>query len=226
MTKIVKFASILMIFMLATINAFAGLSGEAVVASIDAVSSDCKSVTIDYTVARAGSENLVLNVTGFDGDFDISETVGSHSVTVPITRRDNGTAIVVVLRGSVFFSSQVFYLFKDERTITCSETDDGRIEPFWADHVIYPLNEGIFVYSDDGELALVIPVETIEMIAVPETTPRLLGETADGYVRVFRLSDGRYQALIGPDGEGKVHIVFWNGLGFIHSVESTTQLNQ
>lgn len=223
--KSVKFVFTLLIFMLATVNVFAGLSGEALVVSIDAVSSDCKSVTIDYTVARAGNENLILNITGFDGEFGISETVGSHSVTVPITRRDNGTAIVVVLRGSVSVPWGVAYLVKDEMTINCSDIGDGRIEPFWADHVIYPLNEGIFVYTDDGELALVISVETIEMIAIPDTTPRLLGETIDGYVRVYRLSDGRYQALVGPDGEGKVHIVFWEGLGFVRNIESTTQLN-
>ncbi|MEL6524349.1 MAG: hypothetical protein AAFQ07_01445 [Chloroflexota bacterium] len=104
-----------------------------------------------------------------------------------------------------------------------STIGDGRLEPFSSDHVIYPLSDqGIVVYNDMGVSVLLVSLDTIEIRDIPATGSILLGATADNYVQIYRLSDGRFQAEIGPDEEGKVHVVFWEGLGNSYSRISTT----
>lgn len=223
--KNLKFGFLLFIFALPTVISMA-VAG-AVVGSITSVSSDCETVTISYTVnSNVGPQDLGLSITGYVGLLDISDAVNSYTVTVPISPQANGTTITVNIEYPVWVVAT--------KSITCSTTqmliplvddnfiNDGRVEPFWADHVIYPANDGIFIYSDEDNIALFISVDTIEMIGVPDDDPRLLGETIDAYLRVYRLSDGRYQVLVGPDYEGKTHIVIWEGLGYVHNVKTST----
>lgn len=100
--------------------------------------------------------------------------------------------------------------------------NDGRIEPFGTDIVIFPLERGIEVYTSEGLLLFFIPAINIEMLEDNVEQVRLIGESNDGYVQIWRLPDGRFQANVGPDAEGKFHVVIWSGLGAFTNLETYT----
>lgn len=215
--KFSKFFLILLVASLSAIPAFAG-SGTG---SIISASSDCESVTVTYEITGNPAGTWDITSTGLAGIYDVPDVLGSATVTFPITSQLPGTAITIYL--NIYGTDIDFAIINCSPSITglvisdegVSRINDGRVEPFPTDMVIYPLNDGIYIYSDEGEIILFIPFDTIEMIGIPDGDPRLLGETLDGYVQIYRMSDGRFQAVVGPDGEGKTHIVIWEGLGFV-----------
>jgi|GEM_PF-3338870 len=225
-----KFARYMLIPVVLLLIAVPAFAGGPLTASITALTSDCTTVSISWNVTSWGGQNTYLSVTG-SPNVDVANGTGSYSTSVDITDQADGTAITAsILDGPAGTPVAT-------QTINCATVapvievivdysiGDGRLEPFSSNRVIYPENDGIKVYTPDGDLVLFISKDTIDMIGVPETGSRLLGETEGGYVRVFRLSDGRYMALVGPDGEGKVHVVFWNGLGFASDIVTTTFTN-
>jgi hypothetical protein len=61
--------------------------------------------------------------------------------------------------------------------------------------------------GQDGRtpVALTLSPEDIARFDSNPSTNTKIGETADGYVSVFRLTTGEFQANIGPDAEGKIY---------------------
>ena len=222
-----KFVPYLFLPLVLLIMAVPAFAGGPLAASITSLTSDCTTVSVAWTISSWGGQNTHLSVTG-SPNIDIVPDNAGGSMNVNIVDQADGTSITASItsgNGGAVVASQ---------TITCAATapvievvvnnliEDGRLEPFSSNRVIYPENDGIKVYTPEGELVLFISSDTIDMIAVPDTGNRLLGETLDAYVRVFRLADGRFMALVGPDTEGKVHVVFWNGLGFATDLLTTT----
>ena len=217
-----KFTKLFLIIIIAALSAIPVFAGGGS-ASVISVSSDCESVTVTYEIIQAYGYDWGLTSTGYAGEYDIPDSIHTATVTFPITPQVPGTSITVILKHDVISNIA-------SKTVNCSSSgtggiaigdegahwiNDGRVEPFATDMVIYPLNDGIVIYSDEGDMMLFIAADTIEMIGIPDGDPRLLGETLDGYVQIFRMSDGRFQANVGPDGEGKIHVVVWEGLGYV-----------
>lgn len=188
-------------------------------------SSDCTTLDMTYTVgypASAPPANYGISGTGINQSGTIPASLPQHTVTIAFSAPvADGTSLTLTLVSSYE---------EDRLVINCVEEpinnyfNDGRVEPFAADHVIFPSADGIKVYTPEGELVLFIPTEDIEAIGIPESGANLLGESLGTYVQIYRLSDGRFQVLIGPDSEGKVHVAYWEGLASYSrgSVETTS----
>lgn len=182
--------------------------------------SDCKEVRVEYGIGEVGDPGWVIvaisNIDSNVVDIADEEGWGIARISLQANPGDDivpGSEIVVII-GNVG-PVDIAYVSCDPELILFPEDNyinDGRLEPFAGDRVIYARGDGISVYSPDGEFLLFIPYDTIEMLGIPTDEPRLLGETADGYVHVWRLSDGRYEVQVGPDAGGKIHGVRWSGL--------------
>ena len=220
--KFIKYAVVIAIFIFSALSVFAGYNAGTIITA----TSDCDTVTVTYNLEPYGGADFVFNSSVLAASVDVPDVLGTATVTFAINPQANGTTINLNLdnAGGFNFDSTTIVCATDVTAIEVNYIDDGRVEPFASNMVIYPLDDGIRVYSDEGELMLFIPVDSIEMLGVPDEEPRLLGETLDGYVQVYRLNDGRYQVLVGPDGEGKVHVATWEGLGFVprDSIETDT----
>ncbi|RMG87523.1 MAG: hypothetical protein D6712_05495 [Chloroflexi bacterium] len=101
------------------------------------------------------------------------------------------------------------------KSVTCN----AEATAFFGDHRI-PNTEpgvniyahggiGIEVYDEDGLPTLNVPLTTIDTLhdRLPLAAAQLLAETADGYVQLWMLPDGEFQAMIGPDEDGKVMVI-------------------
>jgi hypothetical protein len=214
-------------------SVFAGEGGPAE-GEILAASSDCESVTVRYTITESGIG--IWFVGAYNGKSSNMQMVapfpGTNTVTIKLASEPEEDIVVVL--GNLLFEEILVEV--DDKTIQCDEDatevtgepprfTDGRLQPFATDRVIYPDAElGIIVRDPNGLVELFIPMTTILGIGVPDQEPHLLAETADGYVQIYRLPDGRYQANVGPDAEGKVHVVRWVGLGIVPAwaVENST----
>ncbi len=86
---------------------------------------------------------------------------------------------------------------------------------------IYPISYGargtglhIYRVMPDGVGVLALEV-TPEMLAAAPELPEsymIIARSEDGYVELARLPTGQYQLNAGPDGEGKIHVVVFDGL--------------
>lgn len=226
--KHIKFSIILLIMALLSVTAGITLAGGAITGTINTAtcSADATKITVNYTITNHTSENLDIFINGFSNT-DLPDQNGVQQIILDLPLAAQGIAVILDL-GFVFTSL-------DARSITCTPLpvvpvsedpfvppvvsylfNDGRLEPFASDYVVYPdPNDGIIVYTPEGLPILNIPLATIGMLGIPDDEPRLLGESADGQAQVFRLNDGRYQVVLGPDAEGKFHTAIWTGLGNI-----------
>ncbi|GAB5493081.1 MAG: hypothetical protein Phog2KO_32960 [Phototrophicaceae bacterium] len=201
--------------------------------SVDSVSSDCSTVTVTYTLSNAAPPDDIVMFVDIVSPMqirvnaDAQDVNGTFTQVVDIPDQEDGASIVVEIKDTVSMTTGTSNTISCDSSTDASEPpqlliNDGRVEPFSSDRAIFPETDGIKIYTPEGELVLFIPVESIELIGTPENGANLLGETADSYVRVYILSDGRYMALVGPDFEGKTHVTFWNGLGVANDVTTTT----
>lgn len=66
--------------------------------------------------------------------------------------------------------------------------------------------------SGGGTLALIVTVEMIQEAPEELEEAFLLAQTEDGYIRVYILTNGKFQIMIGPDDEGKITIIVFDRL--------------
>lgn len=221
--KQAKFIILTIILALVSVTVFASGAG----ASFDSASSDCTSLNLTYSILyNVPTVDYEISGTGISQTGTTPATLAQHTVTIAFaTPVADGTTLTVTI-GLGYVEDTIVINCVAAQVAEVPSTnyfDDGRVEPFAADHVIFPSADGIKVYTPEGELILFISAEDIEAIATPENGVSLLGESPDSYVQIYRLSDGRFQALVGPDSEGKIHIAYWEGLAsYSHGSAETT----
>lgn len=219
------------LLLLATLLAFAGTT-MALAGPNGNVSgqSDCSSVVATWNITNTfGNINWTLNLSSSSlGTVtrDIADS-GSGSTTFNVTPASGETLTLTLLESGNPIDTASFQC-NSSAGLEASEPEltligDGRLEPFASDHVIYPISDqGIVVYNDSGISVLFISLDTIETLGIPVDAAVLLGATPDSYVQVYRLPSGQFQANVGPDDEGKVHVVIWEGLGNIPAFNIST----
>lgn len=226
--KQIKF--VILIFVLAVVSSTVFASGVA--ATFDSASSDCSSVNLTYSIVYTHVTPTIdygISGTGISQIGLIPSTLSQHTVIIPLaTPVPDGTILTIGI-GAGYVEDTIVIACVESQVQEVADPGyfyDGRVEPYVVDHVIYPSADGIKVYTAEGELVLFIPAEVIEAIGIPEgqEAASLLGELSGSYVQIYRLSDGRFQVLVGPDFEGKVHVAYWEGLAsYSHgSVETSS----
>lgn len=85
------------------------------------------------------------------------------------------------------------------------------IAPSHTNALVDPLDDGgisIVSYGVDGISPTSLYISPEDLAALPDEPGRntLVDQTADGYVKIYKLTTGEYQANIGPDGEGKIFV--------------------
>lgn len=212
--KQIKFIVLMFVLAVASSTVFASGAG----ASFDSASSDCTSLNLTYSILyNFPTVDYEISGTGISQIGLIPSTLSQHTVTIAFATPvlDGTTLTITIGLGYVEDTIVINCIVSQVAEVPGNHYfNDGRVEPYAADHVIYPSADGIKVYTDEGELVLFIPAEIIEAIGIPEgqEAASLLGELSGSYVQIYRLSDGRFQVLVGPDFEGKVHVAYWEGL--------------
>jgi hypothetical protein len=85
-----------------------------------------------------------------------------------------------------------------------------------ADIALFPDGDGLLIYrlneDDTGEKIFEFSGEELsEIVSNPEANI-LIANTADNFVRFYRLSSGQYQINVGPNEEGKVYVCIFEAI--------------
>ena len=168
-------------------------------------------IPINYgiVVTVGGIPVFVNNGTIQAGETETASTVLTQTVTA--------SASVLVIGGDAEYVGRV----KCPSTAAGDDTPplppgDGRLGALGTNGAVYTDEDGIGVYGVDenGDGFEALFISAAELAALPDMPAEnlLLAGDADGPFAIFKLTTGEYQVNIGPDAEGKVQVVIFDGI--------------